>query len=402
MFAQQGQDDDRAAARALTTTRSRGSARALRPIRALLAAVAVAAAALVALTAVTAGAAASAATVQPTVLTGLTWHPLTLLNGWQSGESSFSTGDPAWAVKNGIVYLSGSLVQPGGGTAASSEFAVLPPAARPAAHRGTLVAAYAYDGAQGFVDINADGTMDAWSNPELPAQQFTSLAGISYPAATTAAHSLSLVNGWKVDQSGSILDPPGYVVTGGVVRLTGTITQPTGSNPEFAVLPAAARPAHLDLIPVRMCASGDATLAVKPDGQMSVTGATARDCSFLAGVSFTAASTAATSMSLINGWQSAQGLKATGDPAYSVTGGVVHLSGSLTQPGAGPSSSDEVAVLPSAVWPLHNVYVTTYAGNGAPGAVEIMSDGEMYAYGPNYADAQAFTSLAGISYPVGS
>ena len=154
MFAQQGQDDDRAAARALTTTRSRGSARALRPIRALLAAVAVAAAALVALTAVTAGAAASAATVQPTVLTGLTWHPLTLLNGWQSGESSFSTGDPAWAVKNGIVYLSGSLVQPGGGTAASSEFAVLPPAARPAAHRGTLVAAYAYDGAQAARDCS--------------------------------------------------------------------------------------------------------------------------------------------------------------------------------------------------------------------------------------------------------
>jgi hypothetical protein len=402
MFAQQGQDDDRAVARALTTTYSRASARALRRIRALLAAVAVAATALVAFTAATAGDAASAAIVQPKVLTGLTWHPLTLLNGWQSAESSYNTGDPAWAVKNGIVYLSGSLVQPGGGTAATSEFAVLPPAARPAAHRGTLVATYAYEGAQGFVDINADGTMDAWSNPGLPAQQFTSLAGVSYPAATTAAQNLSLVNGWKVDKSGSILDPPGYVMTGGVVRLTGTITQPTGSNPEFAVLPASARPAHLEFIPVRMCASGDATLAVKPNGQMSVTGATARDCSFLAGVSFTATSTAPTILSLINGWQSAQGQDATGDPAYSVTGGVVHLSGSLTQPGAGPLSSDEAAVLPSTVWPVHNVYVTTYAHNGAPGAVEITSNGEVYAYSSNSADAQAFTSLAGISYPVGS
>ena len=65
-------------------------------------------------------------------------------------------------------------------------------------------------------------------------------------------------------------------------------------------------------------------------------------------------------------------------------------------------SSEEAAVLPSTAWPVHDVYVTTYAYNGAPGAVEITTNGEVYAYSLNSSDAQAFTSLAGISYPVGS
>src|SRR5215467_9438059 len=98
MFAQQGQDEDRAAARALTTSHSRATARAFRPLQAVLVTAAVAATALVALTAATAGTAASAATERHvTMLTGLTWHPLTLLNGWQSAQSLYSTGDPAYA-----------------------------------------------------------------------------------------------------------------------------------------------------------------------------------------------------------------------------------------------------------------------------------------------------------------
>src|SRR5215471_16929999 len=81
MSAQQGQDEARAVARALTTHHSRATARAFRSLRAVLATAAVAATALAALTAAAAGTAASAATMQaPTVLAGLTWHPLTLLN----------------------------------------------------------------------------------------------------------------------------------------------------------------------------------------------------------------------------------------------------------------------------------------------------------------------------------
>ena len=57
------------------------------------------------------------------------WTPLTLVNGWQSANSSYGTGDPRYCVAYGIVYLSGSLSQTGSG---SDEFAVLPSVAAPA------------------------------------------------------------------------------------------------------------------------------------------------------------------------------------------------------------------------------------------------------------------------------
>jgi hypothetical protein len=62
------------------------------------------------------GGSASAATLhtaQPaaTTITGVTWHKLALIHGWQPGQSHFTgTGSPAWAVQNGVVYLSGSIV----------------------------------------------------------------------------------------------------------------------------------------------------------------------------------------------------------------------------------------------------------------------------------------------------
>jgi hypothetical protein len=401
MFAQQGQDDDRAVARALTTTHSRATARALRPIRTVLAAAAVAATALVALTVTTAGTAASAATAQPpTVATGLTWHPLTLINGWQSAQGSYTTGDPAWAVKNGIVYLSGSLIQPGATPTSNDEFAVLPPAARPSASQDMDLVAYTLNGTQGFIGIGPGGALTALSPNPSDAQGFTSLAGISYPAATTATHNLSAVNGWSGSGMGGT-NKLTYAVTGGVVRLSGETWQNSGSsNPEFAVLPAAARPAHKESFPFDMCGPGVGTLAITPNGQMSLTGAGARYCSFLDGIAFPAASTATTGLTLVNGWQSAPGQYTTGNPAYSVTGGVLHLSGALTQPGGG---AEEFAVLPSSAWPAHDVYITTFAYNGEPGAVEIQPNGEMYAFDPNgNVDTQAFTSLAGVSYPVGS
>ena len=400
MFAQQGRD--RAVARALTTHHSRATARSFRPVRAALAA-AVAATALVALTATTAGTAASAATVQPsTALTGLTWHPLTLLNGWQSSQGQWDTGDPAYAIKNGIVYLSGSLTQPGAGPGSNDEFAVLPPAARPSGEGMNLVA-YTQNGTQGFIDSEPGGGLTAWSPTPSDAQGFTSLAGISYPAATTATDNLALVNGWHVQPAGTV---PGltYAVTGGVVHLYGTIAQASGSsNPEFAVLPAADRPAHLAYFPFRTCGTDVGVLAIKPNGQMSVAGGEARTCSFVEGVSFPAASVTTATLSLENGWQSAQGQYATGNPAYKVTGGVVYLSGSLTQPGAGPAADEQFAVLPSSARPAHDVYITTFAYNGEPGAIEINTGGAMRAFDTgNNSNTQAFTSLAGIAYPVGS
>jgi hypothetical protein len=414
MFAPQGQEGSRAVARALTTIRFQARGRVMRPVRTVLAAAAVAATALVTLTTAIGGTAASAATVHAahtaalqaphdaarrpaTMATGLTWHPFTLLNGWQSAQGQYSTGDPAWAAKNGIVYLSGSLTQPAADTI--DEVAVLPKAAWPAAAQSPSVVSYTYDGTQGFVDVTSQGVVYAFGATYSNAQAYTSLAGISYPAASTATTKLTLRNGWQENGSALGPDTPAYVLTGGVVHLVGDIKQPSGSNPEFAVLPAGARPAHTAYFLVRVPGNAVGTLAIKPDGQMSATGTGAQVATDLSGVSFAAASTGTTTLALQNGWQSAQGQFSTGDPAFSVTGGVVHLSGSLVQPGGG---NEQFAVLPPSARPAHNVYLTTLDYNGEPGAVEIQPNGAMFAFSPISGNAQSFTELAGASYPVGS
>ena len=336
---------------------------------------------------------ASAASARPSGPPGLTWHPLILLNGWASAGAQYGTGDPAWAIKDGIVYLSGSLTQPGGTPASNPEVAMLPKAATPKVSIYTL--AYTLEGDRGFVGVNTLGGLYAESN-NSDAQQFTSLAGISYPAATATRTLLPLVGGWQGQLTTTGYESPAWTLTAGTVRLTGPLT--SGTAPEFSVLPAFVRPAHTAYFPVVNAGAWGAVI-VKPDGTMQATGPGALTWTELAAVNFTTASTPVTPLSLLNGWQSAQGQWGTGDPGYTVTGGIVHLSGSLTQPAAG---TVEFATLPPNAWPSHYLYITTYAFDGAIGTVEITPDGAMYASSPDLTDSEKYTSLAGITFPAGS
>jgi hypothetical protein len=59
-------------------------------------------------------------------------------------------------------------------------------------------------------------------------------------------------------------------------------------------------------------------------------------------------------------------------------------------------------VLPPAVRPRHQLWITTYTFDGAVGAVRITPAGVMSAFNPSGNAAQAYTSLAGIAYPLGS
>jgi hypothetical protein len=413
MFTHQGQDGGRAVARALTTRHSGATARVFRPVRSVLAAVAVAAAALVAAAAF--GGAASAATRHPahpaampathhrgaaarrpaTTVTGLTWHPLTLINGWQSDQGQFDSGNPAWAVKNGIVYLSGSLHQPGGTPLSNSEFAVLPAAARPAHQLDVTV--YTDGGTFGALAIGTNG-MYVHSPVVADGQAYSSLAGVSFPAATTAMHTLSLLNSWAGGAFGG--GDPADTVTGGVVHLSGSLSQPSsGTNDEFAVLPAAARPAHTLYLNVNTIGNSTGVLEIDPSGVMHAYQGGAQSFTSLAGVSFPAATTATQPLSLLNGWQSGQSAFGTGDPAYTVTGGVVHLSGSLHQPSG---TGEEFTVLPPAARPAHDLWIMTYTADGAVGALEIMTDGEVDAFNNTGNAAQQYTSLAAIAYPINS
>jgi hypothetical protein len=82
---------------------------------------------------------------------------------------------------------------------------------------------------------------------------------------------------------------------------------------------------------------------------------------------------------------------------------VVHLSGSVDQ----PSGTGQIfAVLPKADRPAHDLYlqvmVYTPDNTANAGTVLIEPDGALYAYSPTVNDAQLYTSLAGISFPLGS
>ncbi len=111
---------------------------------------------------------------------GVSWHQISLRNGWVSSNSTFASGNPKVSKKNGIVYLSGSLNQP---SPASAEFAVLAKKYRPT--HNMWITVYTFGDSSGTLRIGADGTMEAFSPGSCSsgntAQCYTSLATVSYP-----------------------------------------------------------------------------------------------------------------------------------------------------------------------------------------------------------------------------
>jgi hypothetical protein len=104
-------------------------------------------------------------------------------------------------------------------------------------------------------------------------------------------------------------------------------------------------------------------------------------------------------LTLLNGWQSANSSSGTGKPRFAIAGGVVHLSGSLTAPNP---SSNEFAVLPPGDRPAHILYIPIYASQGVLGTLQVFPGGQMAVFSNTHGSAAAFSSLAGISFPVGS
>src|SRR5262249_34352654 len=170
----------------------------------------------------------------------------------------FLSGDPSYAVSNGIVHLAGSLSQPKAGP---QEFAVLPKGARPA-HK-IIIDVYTDDGASGRLTVNTNGTLLAYRGQ---ARLFTSLASISSPAASATGHQLALVDGWESAQAVKGTGDPSYTVRNGVVYLSGSLRNPTLTSSVFAVLPAAARPAHWTYFIVQ-CRDGLGDISINPAGQ---------------------------------------------------------------------------------------------------------------------------------------
>jgi hypothetical protein len=333
---------------------------------------------------------ASAATVRPaTAASKVAWHKLTMINGWATDASQYNSGNPSYVVRNGIVYLSGSMHQPSG-NGTISEATILPPAARPA--HIMYVDVYTYQDTVGHLIIFPDGSVLVGAATQQNAQSYTSLAGVSFPAKKTAAHALALIDGWHAGQAG--YGKPGYSATGGMVYFSGALHQLSGSNDTAAHLPKADRPKTSQYL-LTYTPDGTGIVRVDPNGAVSVYGSLATSFSSLAGVSFQVATSGRHVLTLANDWHAAT----FGKPSYSVVDGVVHLSGSLYESG---TESNLFSVLPPAARPKHNMWIPVYTFDGAPGTLKVLPNGRIYLYSPTASTAREYSSLAGVTYPLGS
>jgi hypothetical protein len=323
---------------------------------------------------------------------GVTWHKLKLINGWHAG-TGFGTGTPRWAVKDGIVYLAGSVVNT---HATDFVFAVLPKAAR-SGHE-LYINIYTVDYTRGQLRVFPSGQLNvSGPNSSDQAKQFSSLAGVSFLAAHTKGTKLHLRSGWHQGAASDMGGAPSYALRGGVVYLSGVLSDPSGSNIVAAVLPKVARPPQTTYMTIETNLWVPGVVEISPNGNLFIYGGAITSFGSLDGLTFTVGKPASHPLHLVNGWFSPQASDHTGTPSYRVSGGIVYFSGAVRQSTSGGDSM--FAVLPKTARPAHNLYISVYSLGGAPGSLEIDANGQMWAAGTS---AWVLTSLAGVSFPLKS
>jgi hypothetical protein len=101
-------------------------------------------------------------------------------------------------------------------------------------------------------------------------------------------------------------------------------------------------------------------------------------------------------LALVNGWHAAGKAPVAGPPSYTVSNGVVYLTGVADR--AKPSTS-ALAVLPKAARPVHDLWFSAFNLSEQGGYVEVESNGDVFVEGD---EENAFASLAGVEFPLGS
>jgi hypothetical protein len=365
---------------------------------------------------ISAGAPAQGASIR-SIRQGCIWEPLSLMNGWQSAQNLWNTGNPAYCVINGAVYLSGSLTQP---TAGPSEFAVLPSSALPATR--DYLSVYTFQGVAGVLRIDPDGAMSAYL---ASAAQFTSLAGVSFPAAGTALQPLTpLTNGWQSAQSLYDTGNPAYYTSAGITHLSGSLTggtPPDQSSPYpiaatyFATLPPGTSSSTACALTSTYAFGGNvAALDIEPDGTMGAYNSanTADSFTTLSGITVPQDGAAWQPLSLLDIWEYSPAICSENGaisnmPSYYVSGNVVYLSGAMGIPDNGPCATtdctpaSEFAILPPAARPTHDLYLLITDDVGGYYSLHIAPSGAMYIFGLT-PGTHPWASLDGISYQLTS
>lgn len=335
---------------------------------------------------VQAGFATGRAQSDPATSATFTWHPLKLLHGWKSASTRRQvTGTPAWALRDGVVYLRGAIKQPKAG--GNPAFASLPKDARPASVM--YIQVFSRSDVPGILNVDSNGVLEAYDGNT---HAFTSLSGVSYPSASIKSHAEHLLNGWQSSQSDYSTGDPSDVVRKGVVYLSGSMH--AGSVPLAFILPKAARPAHTIFLSVyTVDGTKPGLIEIVPQGEVEVTGAGATGFTSLANISFPVAATKWHKFKLESGWRASQ--FEGGPPVYAVVNGVVYLSGGIHQPHPGGGVWTNI---PAAARPAGVVDIEVATTSGTVGALTLTSRLGHVSSMP-FSNARMMTSLAGVSYP---
>jgi hypothetical protein len=207
-------------------------------------------------------------------------HKVTLRNGWASSQSDWGTGDPAYAISGGVVYLSGSLKS---GAAGSIAF-TLPKAARPP-HQ-MFLAVYTNGGTTGTVTIEPDGAVMLGGSDSV---NFTSLANISFPVRGAKWHNFKLEDGWKSGFTPFHTATPAYTIINGVVYFTGTMLDPTGTDGLWTTFPKGVRTAA-DVLTMEVYTDDGTSGSVAVTNDFGLVSSNpfsfARGCTSLAGIAY--------------------------------------------------------------------------------------------------------------------
>ncbi len=320
------------------------------------------------------------------------WHAFKLLNGWKSAsKKQLVTGTPAWSLHDGVIYLRGVIKQPV--LDGPETFAKLPKSARPA-HKLYNQVNTASD-VPGVVFIGSGGVLQAY-NGNTDAS--TSLGGISYPTAAIKSHKVSLLNGWVSSQPIYSTGDPSYAISNGVVYLSGSM-HTGGSSPLAFILPKAARPLHPMFISMYTFeGTSPGVVEIEPQGEVDVSGGNSTGYTSLASISFPVRGTKWHNFTLAAGWKTGVSKFDTATPAYAVINGVMYLNGSLYQPTPGTGLW---TTIPAAVRTHDQVFIEVNTTSSTVGAVDMAQNLGLINSAP-FSDAQDFTSLAGIAYPLSS
>jgi hypothetical protein len=245
------------------------------------------------------------------------------------------------------------------------------------------------------------GGVEIWPSGEIFAYEggaavYTSLDGISYPASGTRWHKLALTPYWQSEQSTFDTGDPAYAVRGDIVYLSGSAKGTSTVGEGLATLPPGARPSRDLYLRTYISGAAAGALLIHPDGTILAFGGNSRAFLSLAGISFPNAKFKWHPIAL-SGWQSAQKPYGTGHPAYGVVGPIVYLGGSMKW----TTGSINFAATPVSIRPRHELNIGVYTVGASYGQVQVTKPW-LYVESVPATNAQDFTSLAGISYPISS